>query len=209
MKKNLEKTLILLIITLMALLCFACKKKEKHKWIEVGAPTISEAMKTPGVHPERGVETDAINIILAPVYYPTGRDKNGDQNFKKYMYELQEKTPETIDEALKNIKLIDDTSLFCGLELVESDTVLNAGPGAEEAQLTKKGIARYANLSSPIENSADYEGKYYVKDLIGLIDEDAILRSISQTFEENFQLVSCDIEIVDETEYEYYKNKTN
>lgn len=200
MKKRVEKALMLLIIALMIVLSFGCKKKVRHKWIEVGAATISEPM-APGVHPEKGIEADAINIILAPVYYPTGRDKDGAQQFKKYMYELQEKTPETIDEALKNIKLIDETALFVGLELVESDVVLNAGPGAEETQLTKKGIVRYANLSSSIENSAEYEGKYYVKDLVGLIDQDAILRSISQTFEENFQLVSCDIEIVDESEY--------
>lgn len=201
MKKVVTKIIVLLTLSLLIVGCFGCKKK--HKWIEVGAPTISEAMKKPGVHPERGTESDALNIKLAPLTFPTGRDKDGKQQYKKYMYEyLDEKTPELINQGLKDIKLIGQDAIFYGLEISESDEVQSGGPGAVESQLTKKGIVRYANLSSPIDNQSKYEGKYYVKDLMGLIDEAAIANSIALTFEENFQLVSCDIEVVDPNEYE-------
>lgn len=201
MKKIVTKIVVLLTLSLLIVGTFGCKKK--HKWIEVGAPTISEAMKRPGVHPERGTESDALDIHLAPITYPTGRDKDGKQQYKKCMYEyLDEKTPELIDQGMKDVKLIGPDSIFCGLEISESDEVQSGGPGAIDSQLTKKGVVKYANLSSPIDNQSKYEGKYYVKDLIGLIDEESIAYAIVSTFMENFQLVSCDIKVVDSNEYE-------
>ena len=189
---------------------FGCKK-ERHNWVEIGPDgkpikksTISIA---PGVHPERGSESNATKVILAPIYYPVGRDKDGNPKYKKYLYELEELTPETIDLAMKDIALIDESSLFCDLVIEDSEEILSAGPGGKEASLTKKGIVRYVDLGSPADNSDSYEGKYYVKDLIGLIDQHDIEHCITETFRENFQLVSCTLQPVDMDVYrEVHKN---
>ena len=207
MKKNLKKILYILAIMSLALLMVSCKKKPRHKWMEVGADPNPPKVE-PGVHPERGSDSNAVPVVLAPVLYPTGRDKNGVAQYKKYFYELDELTPENIDVALKGIGLIDEASLFCDLVIEDVDTEdsQSAGPGAVGQKLNKKGIVRYVDLSTSIDNSDEYEGKVYPKDLAGMIDQNDIEYCITQTFEENFQLVSCDIEPVDMDEYRRVHN---
>lgn len=205
MKKQLYKLSYLFVLVLMICLCFGCKKKPKHKWMEVGAEQNPTPI-APGVHPERGTESDAVKIVLAPIYYPVGMDKTGKPQYKKYLYEMEELTPETVDEALKNMRIIDEESLFCDLVIEDSDEVLNAGPGATDSQLTKKGIVRYVDLSSSADNSDQYSGKTKAKDLVGYIGMDDIMYCIKRTFEENFQLVSCDVEPVSMEVYEEVHN---
>lgn len=206
MKKNIKKVIIYTLLVLMVLVSFSCKKKVKHKWIEVGSDP-NPAPITPGVHPERGTESDAVKIILAPIYRPLGRDKDGVPQYKKYLYELEELTPETLNEALMDVNLIDKSSLFCDLFIEDSEEVLSAGPGAAESQLTKKGTVRYVDLSSVLDNSDMYKDKYYAKDLVGLIDQNDIEYCITKSFEENFQLVSCDIQPVDMDTYNQVHHK--
>ena len=199
LKKSKKIINILLIVTLLIASLFsftACKKKVKHRWIEVGAD-MSPQKVTPGVHPERGSDSNAVPVILVPIYYPTGRNDQGLAQYKKYFYEMEELTPDNIDIAMKQIGLIGEDSLFCDLLIEESDEVALAGPGASESMLTKRGIVRYVDLSSPIDNSDSYAGKILDKDLVGLIEQEDVEYCILQTFEENFQLVSCDIEPVD------------
>lgn len=213
MNKNLKKNLALVGIVVLMICTFGCKK-ERHKWIEIGADgnpieTNVETIK-PGVHLERGSESNATKIILAPIYYPIGRDKDGNPKYKKYLYELEELTPESIDLAMKDIALIDESSLFCDLVIEDSEEILSAGPGGKEASLTKKGTVRYVDLGSPADNSDNYEGKYYAKDLVGMIDQHDVEHCITETFRENFQLVSCSIVPVDMDVYrEVHKNDAN
>ena len=211
MIKNIKKITYFVLMLAIVLTCFSCKKKVKHKWIEIGAdgkPVETDSAKiTPGVHPERGSDSEATKVIIAPVYCPLGRDKNGVAQYKKILYELEELTPDAIDQALKNIGVIDEASLFCDLVISESDVIVNAGPGATEAQLTKKGTVRYVDLSSSMDNSDEYEGKYYAKDLENMIDQHDIEYCITQTFEENFQLVSCNITPVEMDEYRKVHNQ--
>ena len=101
MVKKFSKITLLVLMAFLVLLSFGCKKKVRHKWIEVGAEPTNEKV-TPGVHPERGSDSNAVKVILAPIYYPLGRDKKGVPQYKKYLYELEELTPETLDEAINN-----------------------------------------------------------------------------------------------------------
>lgn len=206
MKRNIRKMLIYTLLVVMVLLSFSCKKKVKHKWIEVGSDP-NPAPIAPGVHPERGSASDAVKIVLATIYRPLGRDKDGIPQYKKYLFELEELTPDILNQAFIEVQLIDESSLFCDLLIEDSEEVLNAGPGATDAQLTKKGTARYVDLSSVLDNSDEYEGKYYAKDLVGLIDQSDIEYCITKSFEENFQLVSCDITPVDMDVYNQVHKK--
>ncbi|MBO6119121.1 MAG: hypothetical protein J6P02_01500 [Lachnospiraceae bacterium] len=201
MNKSFKKVLYVCLIVSLIFTCFSCKKNTKHKWMEVGADP-NPAKIEPGVHPERGSESNAIPIVLIPIYFPTGRDKEGVSQYKKYFYEMLELTPDNVDLALKEMGLIDESSLFCDLVISESDVIADAGPGASESKLTKKGTVRYVDLASPIDNSDSYEGKYLAKDLAGMIDQHDVEYCITATFQENFQLVSCDIVPVD---YSVYK----
>lgn len=201
MKRNIKKILIFTLLALMVLMSFACKKKVKHKWIEVGSDP-NPPKVAPGVHPERGSESDAVKIEIATIYVPLGRDKKGEPQYKKILYELEKITPDAINDALIDVGVLDEETTFCDLVLEDSKEVLNAGPGATEAQLTKKGTARYVELVSSLENSDQYEGKAYAKDIIGMIDQADIYYCITKTFEENFQLVSCDIGYVEMDVYD-------
>lgn len=192
MLNKVKRILYVVLIVILALSCFSCAKKRKHKWMEVGADP-NPAKVTPGVHPERGSDSDAIPIYLAPIYYPLGRDKDGVAQYKKYLFEMEELTPEYLDQAMKRVGLIDEASLFCDLVIEESDVIADAGPGALDSKLTKKGTVRYVDLSTSIDNSDQYVGKYLAKDLAGMIDQHDIEYCITATFQENFQLVSCDI----------------
>ena len=200
MVKKIRKILYVVLIITLALTCFSCKKKRKHKWMEAGVDNTPVKVE-PGVHPERGSDSNAVPIYLAPLYFPSGRNKDGVAEYKKYFYEMEELSPENLDMALKEVGLIDEGSVFCDLVIEESDVIANAGPGAIDSKLTKKGTVRYVDLASPIDNSDDYEGKYVAKDLAGMIDQHDIEYCITATFQENFQLVSCDIVPVD---YETY-----
>ena len=196
MSNKIKKAIYIILIFSLALMCFSCKKKRKHNWIEVGTDPNPVKIE-PGVHPERGTDSNAVPVYLAPLYYPTGRDKNGNAQYKKYLYEMDELSPENLDMALKEVGLIDRSSLFCDLVTSESDVIADAGPGAANSKLTKKGTVRYVDLGSPIDNSDNYKDKFYAKDLAGLIDQHDIEYCITATFQENFQLVSCDIMPVD------------
>ncbi len=207
MFKMVKKATYIALITILSLICFSCKKKVKHKWIEVGSDPNPVAI-TPGVHPERGSESNAVKITLVEIYRPMGRDKDGVPQYKKYFYEMEETlTPDKLDAAMKEVGLIGEDSLFCDLVLSESDEIASAGPGAADSMLTKKGTVRYVDLSSPLDNSDNYAGKHYAKDLEGMIDQTDIEYCITHSFEEAFQLVSCSIEPVDMDEYNKVHNK--
>ena len=201
MVKKAKRIIYVVLIVAMAMSCFSCKKRAKHRWMEVGADTTPVKI-TPGVHPERGSDSNAVPVYLAPLYFPAGRNKDGVAEYKKYFYEMDELTPDNIDMALKEVHLIDESSLFCDLVIEESEVIADAGPGAVDSKLTKKGTVRYVDLASPIDNSDQYEGKFFPKDLAGMIDQRDVEYCITATFQENFQLVSCDIVPVD---YEIYK----
>lgn len=206
MYHSIKKRIYVALIFALMMLCVSCAKKRKHKWMEVGVdPTPVKV--TPGVHPERGSDSNAVPVYLAPIYLPNGRNKDGVPEYKKYFYEMDELTPENIDLAMKEVGLIDEESLFCDLVLSESDVIADAGPGAVDSKLTKKGTVRYVDLSSPIDNSDEYEGKYYAKDTIGMIDQSDIEYCITSTFQENFQLVSCDIVPVSQDIYKQVHGK--
>lgn len=200
MIKNIRKIIYLVLISLMMCSCFSCKKKPKHKWIEVGVKEDQRKIK-PGIQLDRGTESDAVPVDLISVYTPLGCDKEGIPQYKKILYEVEKLTPENVDLALKELGIISEESVFFDVVIKESNEVQNAGPGSNAAQLTKKGTVRYYDLGSPIDNSDDYEGKYYGKDIEGLIDQTAVMHCITETFSENFQLVSCDIEPVTDEEY--------
>ena len=158
MLKRVKKVLYIVLIVTLSLMCFSCKKKVKHKWIEVGADP-NPTPVAPGVHPERGSDSNAVPVVLVPIYKPSGRDKDGNPQYTKYLYEMDKLTPENLDSALKEVQLIGEDSLFCDLVLSDSDVIVNAGPGASDSKLTKKGTIRYVDLSSPLDNSDQYEGK--------------------------------------------------
>ena len=111
MHKRFRSVLYILLVFILILLCISCKKKVRHKWIEVGSDP-NPVKVEPGVHPERGSESNAVPIVLVSIYYPTGRDKDGVPQYKKYFYEMEEMTPDNIDIAMKEIGLIDESSLF-------------------------------------------------------------------------------------------------
>lgn len=194
MKNNkIFKNLIVFLMFLLILLSIGCQKKVKRRWVEVGADPNPPAME-PGVHPERGSVSDAVQIYLAPIYYPEGLDINGQPQYKKYLYELLEVTPTTINNAMVELGLISGNSLFCDLVIEDSDVQLNAGPGVENNTLSKKGTIRYVDLSSNVSNNHNYQDKKSNKDLVGMIDMNDVIHCICKTFEENFQLVSCEVE---------------
>ena len=201
MTNKVKRIIYVVLIATLVLTSFSCKKRTKHKWREVGVDTTNEKI-TPGVHPERGSDSNAVPVYLAPLFFPVGRNQDGVSEYKKYFYEMDELTADNIDKALKEVGIIDDSSVFCDLVIKESKEVAAAGPGASESKLTKSGTVRYVDLASPIDNSDDYEGKTAAKDLVGMIDQADIEYCITATFQENFQLVSCDIEPVD---YSVYK----
>lgn len=194
MKKKLNRAIVLVLIALLVLSCFACKKKQKHKWMEKGAPEYVPV--APGVHPERGTASDAVPVYTLSIYYPIGRDERARRKYEKYLYESEENTPAAVDIALKNIGLIDEVSEFCDLVVEDSDEVLNAGPGASDSQLTKKGKIRYYDLA-PADGVVNTDKYEYGKDQKGMIDDADVIHCIKKSFEETFQLVSCDIVLVD------------
>lgn len=209
MVRKLRKILILALISLVMIACLACGKKKKRVLYELdkdGNPIITTEKIAPGVHPERGTDSNAVPVFLAPIYYPTGavydsKKRATKQVFKKFLFELEKLTPEALDEAMKSMNLISEDSLFVDFTISESNEVISGGPGSSESMITKKGVVRYCELSTEADNSESYEGKTFGKDLEGMITMEDIIKCIAQTYEENFQLVSCDVENVDYDEY--------
>ena len=56
----------------------------------------------------------------------------------------------------------------------------------------KKGIVRYLDLGTDLDNSDNYKDVTDTKKLKGKIDYDDIMHCILATFQENFQLVDCE-----------------
>ena len=201
MSKNIKKTLYIVLTVCLAMCCFSCKKKRPMKLIELdknGKPVIDTPVIATGVHPERGYDRNAVQVKTIPILKPTGRDKTGKQQYTKIIYEVEESqviTADDLDLILKNVGLIGEDSLFCDLVITDAGTAVSAGPGSD-AVLTKKGLVRYVDLSSPLDNSDDYEGKVAVESQVGMITQTDIEHCITETFMEYFQLVSCDIEPV-------------
>lgn len=206
MTKRMKRIISLFLIMIMAITMFACKKQQKHKWIEVGSDP-NPPKVAPGPHPERGSDSDAIPIVSTPIIFPTGRDKNGVQQYVKYFYDMEELTPEKLDAAMKEIGpnkegLINKTSLFCDLQIIEDAGEGKAvGPDSPGAMLTNKGIVRYVVLDSDIINEGVEGATYNKKTLEGMISRDDVIDCVKQTFEENFQLASCEFEEVTMDEY--------
>ena len=202
MVKRLRQILYIVFITVVALTICSCKKQVKHKWIEVGSDPNPPKVK-PGVHPERGSVSDAVPIVSAPIIVPTGRGTDGKLEYVKYFYDMEELTTEGIEEAMKEFNLITSSSLFCNLLIEDVDNPdldVAAGPGAIGEKLTKKGIANFVVLESDLINEDDIS-KYDEKTNEGLITRNDIEECIKKTFEENYQLVSCDIKMVTMDEY--------
>lgn len=207
-----KKVLTILLMLYIALLVFVgCKSKQKvkHQWREWGAPTVSETVAF-GVHPERGSDSNAVPVYVAPIYYPTGRDDKGKPQFKKIMFELDKLNPENIDFALRELEIINPDALFCDIMTKESDGLEFVGPGADNSVRAKvlitDGMVRYVVddkhiLGSDLVNEEDYEG---ITDLVrqkGLITNEDVVLAITNTFKENFQFVNCELGAATYEEY--------
>ena len=197
--KNTKKYAYILFLAIMTMMLISCKKQVKHKWIEVGADPTPEKV-TPGVHPERGSMSDAVPIVTAAVLVPTGRDSDGKLRYIKYLYDMEELTHEGVDMAMKELGLISENSVFCDLlieDVGNGEDSISAGPGAESGEtLNKKGTVRYAILDSNLINGK--EGDELRDNLITLKD---IEECVTGTYAENFQLATCDIEMISMEEY--------
>lgn len=190
MKKNIKISIFLLLCCFMLL---SCKKKVRHKWIEVGAPTQSEVVRF-GVQDREG-DKDAVPIYSALIYYPIGRNKLGEPQYKKYIYELEELSQEGIDQGLKYLGVIFPDSVLVDFTIENSNQNISAGPGGLEGEtLNQIGTVRYKNLGSPRDNSDDYEDE---KNKEGMVDIKDIIYCITETYKENFQLVDCYFEPVE------------
>ena len=214
MSKNIKRIIYILLMVAMVASMFSCSKKRKHNWVEVGAEQTTEKI-TPGVHPERGSISDATPIETVVVYVPLGiqareetvQNPNGASvkvtryrsAYKTVLYDLNEITPETVDMALKDLRVLGEDSEFYSLEMLDdNNSQMAAGPGEATSKLTKKGLLSYVDyISSPLDNSDNYEGKELnEKDLVGKIGQEDIVYCVTETFASNFNLTSCDIQLV-------------
>jgi hypothetical protein len=214
MIKSVKRIIYITLMIAAVLSLLSCGKKRKHNWIEVGAEKTTEKI-TPGVHPERGSISDATPIETAIIYVPIGiqekeesvTNPNGTvvkvprykNSYRTVLYDLNEITPESIDMALKDLKVLGEDSEFYGLKIVDDDSENNraAGPGAS-GTLNKKGILSYVDyISSPIDNSDEYEDKgTNGKDLIGKISLEDIVHCVTETYISNFNLTTCEMQLV-------------
>lgn len=213
MSKNVKKVVYIALLVSMVATLFSCGKKRKHNWVEVGTKETTEKI-TPGVHPERGSISDAIPIETAIIYVPLGiqekeenvTNPNGSvvkvprykSAYRTVLYDLNEITPESVDMALKDLKVLGEDSEFYSLEIVDDENnQIIAGPGAT-GTISKKGIVSYVDyISSPVDNSdlEEYQGKEG-KDLIGKISLEDIVHCVTETYISNFSLSSCEIQLV-------------
>ena len=212
MSKSIKKVIYILSIMSLVATCFSCGKKAKNKWVERGAESSSESI-APGVHPERGTISDAVPVYNAIIYIPLGlqekevidindkskKTKKIKRDYKTVMYEMNELTPEDIDAALKYYKVLgEDTELY-NFEIENDDKATEAaGPGGIDTR-SQKGVLSYLDfISSALDNSNEYEGKgLNERDLIGKIDQTDIEHCIVETYISNFNLTSCEIQLVD------------
>lgn len=205
MNKNYRKIILLLLIVFATILTSCNKKKVvKHRWIEENPISTGTEIKTFGVQPQKGSDPNAPIIITAPIYVPLGMDENGKRQYDKVLVELEELKPEYIDEGLKYFGVVSDESIFGSLDIVDSDVTTNAGPGATNDQvLNKKGIVRYLDLGTDLDNSDNYKdvNPNDFKKLKGKIDYNDIMYCILTTFQENYQLVDCEFNPMSEDEY--------
>ena len=209
--KKIIKFLILSCTLCLIFSISACKpKKKKRNLIEVNPVSTGTEIKNYGPQPQRGSDPNAPVVITSPIYIPLGMDENGKRQYDKVFVELEELKPEYIDEGLKYYGVVSDESLFGTLEIVNSDETANAGPGATENQvLDKKGIVRYLDLGTDLDNSDNYKDVTDTKKLKGKIDYDDIMHCILATFQENFQLVDCEFNPMSEEEYYKIHPKKN
>lgn len=229
MNKKIKKILYVLLTMAMVFVLFSCKKKAKHKWIEVGSDPNPSKVE-PGIHPERGSASDIPQIETAIIYVPVGmqekvviepsQNKDSDngnkqsssknsssknkktaikRDYKTVLYEMEELTSDNIDKALKALNVISEDMVLYSFEVLPDDNaVVSAGPMDKNQALTQKGIVRYVDfISSPLDNSDNYENKLNEKDLIGKIDGVDIINCITETFASNFNLSSCEVILVD------------
>ena len=213
MNKKLLTILILLYATTLVFVgCKKEKQKGKHQWREYGAPTVSE-IPSFGVHPERGSDSNAVPVYVAPIYFPTGRDAQGKPQYRKIMYEMDSLTPFNIDAALRDLEIINPDALFCDIVILDSEGLELVGPGADNSKaykvLTADGIVRYVVddkhvLESDLVNEGEYEGIDDVAKQVGMITTEDVIDAITNTFKENFQYADCKLEAA--TYDEYLKN---
>lgn len=213
MCKNLKRIIYITLIVTMFAMLFSCGKKRKHNWVEVGSEKTAEKIK-PGVHPERGSISDATPIVTAIIYVPLGIQEKEENitnpngtvvkvpvykgAYKTVLYDLNELTPESVDMALKDMKVLGEDSEFYSLKIVDDDSSeMSAGPGGV-GKINKKGIVSYVDyISSPADNSDEYEGKgTNGKDLIGMISLEDIVHCVTETYISNFNLTSCEMKLV-------------
>ncbi len=212
MVKNYKKIIYVLLMVSMLLSLISCGRR-RHKWVEKGAEQSTESI-APGVHPERGSISDATPIQTAIIYVPLGiqekeeeitnpngtkvKVKKYESNYKTVLYDLNEITPESVDMALKDLRVIGEDSEFYKFELIDdTENQISAGPGAT-GMLTKKGLLSYVDyISSPLDNSDNYEGKNInSKDAIGRIAVEDIVHCLTETFTTNFNITSCEVQLV-------------
>ena len=212
MFKNVKRIVYIALMVSMVATIFSCGKKRKHNWVEVGSNKAAEKI-TPGVHPERGSISDAIPIETAIIYVPLGIQEKEENitnpngvvvkvprykgAYKTVLYDLNEMTPESVDMALKDLKVLGEDSEFYSLKIIDDkDSEMVAGPGGT-GKINKKGIVSYVDyISSPIDNSEDYEGKQTGKDSIGMISLEDIVHCVTETYISNFNLSSCEMQLV-------------
>lgn len=212
MVKNYKKIIYVLLMVSMLLSLISCGRR-RHKWVEKGAEQSTESI-APGVHPERGSISDATPIQTAIIYVPLGiqekeeeitnpngtkvKVKKYESDYKTVLYDLNEITPESVDMALKDLRVIGEDSEFYKFELIDdTENQISAGPGAT-GMLTKKGLLSYVDyISSPLDNSDNYEGKNInSKDAIGRIAVEDIVHCLTETFTTNFNITSCEVQLV-------------
>ena len=212
MIKNNKKIIYVLLVVSMLLSLVSCGKR-KHKWVEKGAEQSTESI-APGVHPERGSISDATPISTVIVYVPLGiqekeeeiTNPNGSKvkvkryksDYKTVLYDLNEITPESVDMALKDLRVLGEDSEFYSFKLLDdNENQMSAGPGGSGV-LNKKGLLSYVDyISSPLDNSDDFEGKdTNSKDAIGRIALEDIVHCLTETFTTNFNLTSCEVQLV-------------
>lgn len=212
MIKSYKKIIYALLVVSMLLSLISCGKR-KHKWVEKGAEQSTESI-APGVHPERGSISDATPIETVIVYVPLGiqekeeevTNPNGSKvkvkryksDYKTVLYDLNEITPESVDMALKDLRVLGEDSEFYSFKLLDDDeNQMSAGPGGSGV-LTKKGLLSYVDyISSPLDNSDDFEGKdINGKDAVGRIGLEDIVHCLTETFTTNFNLTSCEVQLV-------------
>lgn len=214
MLKKVKKILYIMLIMSMAFTMFSCKPKQKHKWMERGVDPNPPKIE-PGVHPERGSVSEAVPIKTAVIFVPQGIQErealdpdNGGKKVKAYrrtnksiLYEMEEITPESIDNALKDLQVISQDVVMYDFEIIDVENGSGmVGPGESGNTPERVGVVKYLDfLSSPLENATAYADKgLNDKDLVGLVEIEDVVSCIAETFTSNFGLADCSVVLVDE-----------